>query len=314
MTRTEQHVCMHYRPGRYVHLTDTLAIHRRGLFDPVMVIDGGTVWRALATDNGAVTLALRTQDDEIIVDAWAAPGTATEDIEQALDAVPDLCGAGDNDEGFAARQHPVVAAAAHKNPGLRLSSVSEPLEPLVAAILEQKVTTLQAYRAWRYVVSRYGSPAPGPTPRPLFAPPGVAQWRSVPSWEWHRAGVEPPQSRTIMRVMARGTRIAEALRAADGGHEAERILRGTVGVGVWTAAETRIRAHGDADAVSFGDYHLAHEIGYALTGCRTDDDGMRELLAPWAGHRQRVIRLLRLSGPRQERRGARLAPQDHRRH
>ena len=65
---------------------------------------------------------------------------------------------------------------------------------------------------------------------------------------------------------------------------------------MWTAAETRIRALGDPDAVSVGDYHLAHEVGFALTGERVDDDGMLELLAPWAGQRQRVIRLIGASG------------------
>jgi hypothetical protein len=35
--------------------------------------------------------------------------------------------------------------------------------------------------------------------------------------------------------------------------------------------------------VSVGDYHLAHQVGYALTGRRVDDDGMVELLEPWRG-------------------------------
>nr|WP_017204602.1 hypothetical protein [Microbacterium barkeri] len=83
-------------------------------------------------------------------------------------------------------------------------------------------------------------------------------------------------------------------------------------MGVWTSAETRIRALGDPDAVSVGDYHLAHEVGYALTGKRTDDTGMIELLAPWAGHRQRVVRLIFASGVQEPRRGPRLAPEDHR--
>ncbi|MGB4137958.1 MAG: DNA-3-methyladenine glycosylase 2 family protein, partial [Microbacterium sp.] len=102
------------------------------------------------------------------------------------------------------------------------------------------------------------------------------------------------------------------LRATDGGAR-DRVLTSLPGVGPWTAAETRIRALGDADAVSFGDYHLAHEVGYALTGSRTDDAGMQELLAPWTGHRQRVIRLILASGVQEPRRGPRLAPEDHRR-
>jgi len=78
------------------------------------------------------------------------------------------------------------------------------------------------------------------------------------------------------------------------------------------AAQARIRAFGDADAVSVGDYHLAHQVGFALTGHRVDDDGMVELLEAWRGHRQRVIRLIGLSGAFEERRGPRLAPEDHR--
>jgi len=67
------------------------------------------------------------------------------------------------------------------------------------------------------------------------------------------------------------------------------------GIGPWTVAEVSSRALGDADAVSVGDYHLAHLVGWALTGSRTDDAGMLRLLEPWAGHRQRVIRLIELT-------------------
>ena len=144
------------------------------------------------------------------------------------------------------------------------------------------------------------------------APPTIDGWRRIPSWEWHRAGLEPPQSRTIARIAARGTSLVSALLAAPDTEGVDRILLSRPGIGPWTSAETRIKAFGDPDAVSVGDYHLAHEVGYALTGSRTDDDGMLELLSPWAGHRQRVIRLLGAGGPREPRRGARLHPEDHR--
>jgi hypothetical protein len=61
-----------------------------------------------------------------------------------------------------------------------------------------------------------------------------------------------------------------------------------------------------------GDFHLAHEVGFALAGSRTDDDGMLRLLAAWPGHRQRVIRLIGASGVREPRRAPRLHPEDHR--
>ena len=62
-----------------------------------------------------------------------------------------------------------------------------------------------------------------------------------------------------------------------------------------------------------GDFHLAAFVGAALTGERTDDAGMLELLKPWAGQRQRVVRMLYASGFRKQAYGPRLSPEDHRR-
>ena len=44
-----------------------------------------------------------------------------------------------------------------------------------------------------------------------------------------------------------------------------------------------------------------------------DDAGMLQLLEPWRGQRQRVVRLLLSGGPRRPRRGPRFAPTDYRR-
>jgi 3-methyladenine DNA glycosylase/8-oxoguanine DNA glycosylase len=116
----------------------------------------------------------------------------------------------------------------------------------------------------------------------------------------------------VVEAARRGDGLVRAADAAIDGPARDRVLTSVRGVGVWTSAETRIRAYGDPDAVSVGDYHLAHGVGYALTGSRVDDDGMLELLAPWAGQRQRVIRLIYASGLVEPRRGPRLHPEDHR--
>jgi 3-methyladenine DNA glycosylase/8-oxoguanine DNA glycosylase len=86
------------------------------------------------------------------------------------------------------------------------------------------------------------------------------------------------------------------------------------GIGVWTAAEVVQRTFGDPDTVSVGDYHLKNIVGWALAGRRTDDDGMLELLEPWRGHRQRVVRLILTGGrgARPPRRGPRTAPTNYR--
>ena len=52
-------------------------------------------------------------------------------------------------------------------------------------------------------------------------------------------------------------------------------------------------AMGDPDAVAVGDYHLKNLVVHALAGePRGTDERMLELLAPYAGQRGRVIRLL----------------------
>ena len=73
------------------------------------------------------------------------------------------------------------------------------------------------------------------------------------------------------------------------------------------------RTLGCPDTVSVGDYHLKNIVGWALAGRRdTDDAGMLELLEPWRGHRQRVVRLLLTGGSRRPRRGPRTAPTNYR--
>ncbi|WP_309104679.1 DNA-3-methyladenine glycosylase 2 family protein [Microbacterium sp.] len=295
-----------YRPAHPVDLIATVGMLRRGRGDPTMVHDGAVVWRAFRTPAGVSTLALRAISGEIRATAWGA-GAA-----YALERVPRLCGADDDASDFDASRHPLIADAAHRNPGLRLTRTDEIFDALACAIIEQKVTSMQAFGAWRALVSRFGERAPGPTPRAMHAAPTAAVWHRIPSWAWHRAGVEPPQSKTIVRAAERGASIERAMRAATGGMDRDRVLTSLPGVGVWTAAETRIRSLGDPDAVSVGDYHLAHEVGYALTGKRVDDDGMLALLSPWEGQRQRVIRLIFASGVHEPRRGPRLAPEDHR--
>jgi 3-methyladenine DNA glycosylase/8-oxoguanine DNA glycosylase len=296
-----------YRPAHVLNLAQVVMFQRRGAADPTIVRDGPVIWRASRTPMGTATVALRQDASGAVrVAAWGAGA------EWALAQVPDLCGASDDPAAFRPGDHPLLGEAHRRSIGLRLGRTDLVFDALAGAIIEQKVTGMQAFAAWRSLVRRHGERAPGPTPVALFAPPTIEGWRSIPSWSWHRAAVEPPQSRAIVEAARTGRSLVAAAERAVGGGDRDRVLTSVRGVGPWTAAETRIRAFGDPDAVSVGDYHLAHEVGYALTGHRVDDDGMLELLAPWAGQRQRVIRLIRLSGAREPRRGPRLHPEDHR--
>jgi len=296
-----------YRPRHPLDLRRTVLSQRRGAGDPTMLMDGAVIWRASRTPTGVATLAIRETSPGVIRGAAWGPGA-----DWALDQLPALCGALDDASDFDAMRHPLIADAHHRHPGLRLGRTDLVFDALVGGIIEQKVTGMQAFGAWRRLVASFGERAPGPTPHPMFATPSIEGWRHIPSWAWHRAGLEPPQSRTIVEAARRGSAIVRAVAAAADGEGCDRVLIGLRGVGPWTSAETRIRALGDPDAVSVGDFHLAHEVGYALTGTRTDDDGMLRLLAAWPGHRQRVVRLIRASGVQEPRRGPRLHPEDHR--
>ncbi|MEV8239945.1 DNA-3-methyladenine glycosylase 2 family protein [Microbacterium testaceum] len=309
---TERPIEGEYRPAQPVDVGRAVAAQRHGRNDPTYfssmpLRDGGVVWRVSRTPLGVATLALRQSIGGAVRAAAWGPGA-----EWALDQLPALCGKLDDPDGFDASRHPSVAEWHRRHPDLRIGRTDLVFDALVSAIMEQKVTSLQAFSAWRSIVTWYGERAPGPTPRPLFAPPDIDGWRHVPSWAWHRAGLEPPQSRTIVETARRGESVVRAASAATDGEARDRVFISLRGVGIWTSAETRIRAFGDPDAVSVGDYHLAHQVGYALTGHRTDDDGMLELLEPFAGHRQRVIRLIYVGSALEPRRGPRLHPEDHR--
>ena len=291
-----------YRPRHPLDLFATVAGFQRGPGDPTQTLDGPVIWRATRTPDGLATLALRQRADGSVQIAGWGPGR-----EWAVAQVPALCGADDDPAGFEPRI-PLLADAHRRNPGMRIGATGLLFDALAQSITEQKVTLRQAFGAWRRVVTWHGERAPGPTPWPMFAPPPPDGWRRVPSWAWHRAGLEPPQARTIVEAAAR----ADSLERAAGAGRLDAALRSLRGIGAWTIAETRIRALGDPDAVSIGDFHLAHHVGYALAGKRTDDDGMLELLEPWRGHRQRVIRLISAAGVVEPRRGPRLHMEDHR--
>ena len=163
-----------------------------------------------------------------------------------------------------------------------------------------------AFRAWRLLVTKFGSPAPGPAPARMRVAPTADVWRRIPSWEFHLANVDPGRARTVVGCAQRADSLERLVtRPAE---DARHALTSLPGVGIWTAAETAQRAFGDADALSVGDYHLANVVGCSLLGHRIDDDAMVELLAPLRPHRHRAVRLLEVSGlARNPRFGARQA-------
>ncbi|MFC5731298.1 MULTISPECIES: DNA-3-methyladenine glycosylase family protein [Nocardioides] len=295
-----------WRPGRPVPVAALLRQSRRGGGDPTLRIDAaGRHWRASRTPEGPVALAIGSQDAEGVIhaEAWG-PGS-----RWALEQLPALLGEADDWTGFEPG-HPVLAEARRRHPHLRLGRTGRVLEAIVPSIIEQKVTGQEAFAGFRDLVRRHGEPAPGPAAAVgLMVQPDAATLRRIPSWEWLRLHVDPARSRAVVTA----ARHADALERIVGlsGDEADRRLRSLPGVGVWTSAEVRQRALGDPDAVSFGDYHVARDVGWALTGEEFDDAQMARFLEPWRGHRGRVPFLVAAAGLHRPRRGPRMAPRDH---
>jgi 3-methyladenine DNA glycosylase/8-oxoguanine DNA glycosylase len=295
-----------WRPDFDIDVPAMVGSLRRGGFDPCHHRDAaGDIWRASRMPSGPVTYRLRqVAPREVHAWAWGAGAAAL------IAHLPRMFGADDDLTGFVPG-HPLLEEARRRRPGLRVLRTGRVLEALIPAIIEQKITGKEAHSSWSWLVRRHGEPAPGPTPRPMFVPPDVAGWRRIPSWDWHRAGVDAKRSGTILAACAVAPALERTLALGTGAAVAA-ALRTVPGIGVWTAAEIAQRSHGDPDAISVGDYHLANLIGFALAGhTRSTDDVMIELLERYRPYRQRVVRLLELGGPRPPKFGPKLAPRSY---
>ena len=263
----------------------------------------GSVWRATLTPAGPGTLRVSVCGGEVRGEAWG-PGA-----EWLLEQLPELLGGADEPDAFVPR-HRLVALARHRRPGLRLTRTGLVLESLIPSVLEQKVTTDEAYRAWRLLVRKYGEPAPGPAAGGrLWVMPGPRTWALIPSWEWHRAGVDNKRASTILRAVRVAARLEEAVGMEPAAAQAR--LEVVPGIGPWTSAEVVQRSHGAPDAVTVGDLHLPGIVGWALAGDRNADDAaMLELLEPYAGQRHRAARFILLSGRTPPRRAPKMPRTD----
>ncbi len=282
----------------------------RGAGDPTMRVASGAAIRASVTPAGPGALELRVNGREVRARAWG-PGW-----ELLLAGVPALLGLDDDDAGFDPGLHRLVSSLARQSGRVRLGRTGAVWDALLPAILEQRITGTEAWRNFRRLVRAHGSPAPGPLGL-LTAPPAALVAR-IPHYDLVSLGIEPRRATLLRRVAAEAPRfeaLAEAARRPGGGGKGATnlatALRALPGIGPWTAAEVTLRALGDPDAVSVGDFHLAHVVGFALAGRpRGTDEEMLELLAPWAGHRARVVKLLERAGVGPPRRGPRVAPRD----
>jgi 3-methyladenine DNA glycosylase/8-oxoguanine DNA glycosylase len=268
----------------------------RGPLDPTMRLWPNSAVRASRTRDGPATLAIRVTDRRLTAEAWG-PGA-----EAAIAALPALLGLDDDPVAFRPAQ-PLLRELARRLTGLRIGRTGAVMEALVPAILEQKVTGAEAFHGFRGLVRTFGERAPGP--HDLWLQPTAAVLASLPYYRLHPLGIERRRADTIRFAASRAARVEEIVAMAP--DDARRRLQALPGVGPWTAAEVTLRALGDPDAVSVGDYHIPNLVSWALAGePRGDDARMLELLEPYRGHRARVIRLLESSGMAAPRYGPRM--------
>ena len=160
-----------WRPGWPVDVGRTLGPLRRGRFDPTFrTTPDGAVWRTMRTPQGPATqrISVRPVERVVVGDSWG-PGASW-----AAEQLPASLGARDDVDGFDPTHHPLVLDQWRRHgASLRTPAVGLVFEMLVPAVIEQRVTSGEARRAWSYLLRRHGSPAPGPAPEGMRVTPSA---------------------------------------------------------------------------------------------------------------------------------------------
>lgn len=276
----------------------TLQPFRRGVGDPTTRIDRvgrgldqcGRFTRATLTPDGPGTVHVTWGcGGALDADAWG-PGA-----DWLLARVALLVG--DADPGAPELErapHPAVAQAARRGRRVRVGASATLYHELLATIIEQRITSGEAKRQWARLCRELGEPAPGPFAG-LLLPPAPNVLARQPTWWFHPLGIERKRAHPLVEV-ARHAAKMWAWADLDP-RETERLLWLIRGIGVWTTGVALGLAMGDPDAVPVGDYHVKNIVGFALAGeARATDERMLDLLAPYAGQRGRVVRLLKADG------------------
>jgi len=287
-------------PAPLLDVRRTLSWYRHGAADPTTRLSATSMARASWTIDGPATAVLDWSGASIDVEAWgpgrdAAAGAALDMV--AADRLPtDL-----------PDHHAVVTRAAHVHRGVRTGASGDLYHLLLPTILAQRITGGEAVRQWRRLCLELGPAAPdaGPDRSPrlqalvdgLLLPPAPERLARRPAWWFHPLGIEAKRARPLTEVARIADRLWDWVRLPP--PELTYKLRLVSGIGPWTIGSVLGPVCGDDDAVAVGDYHLPNIVAWNLAGeARADDRRMLELLAPYAGQRGRVVRLLELAGQR----------------
>jgi 3-methyladenine DNA glycosylase/8-oxoguanine DNA glycosylase len=267
--------------------------------------------KAVLSPQGVGTMRLTwDRRGETTVEAWGSGA------EWLVDRAPHWVGLHDDLDGFDPSLHPRIAEWARRHPGIRLPAAGVIWQELLLVLLGQRVTTEEAVKSWSRIVYEWGDQAPGPCD--LRVPPTPEVVASKTYVDLHRFNVERRRADAILLAARRASRLEEA--AAMNAADARTRLSALPGLGLWTATSVITATHGDPDTVVLRDYGLPTMVNYAFTGearrLRADEGGDEVMcghLAPWSGHRQRIVRLLFTVGVGPPRRGPRAVNPDIRR-
>jgi len=253
---------------------------------------------AVWTPAGPGTVAFTWTSGSVDVEAWGDGAT------WLLDAAPRWLGSHDDPSGFDPTPNARLADLWRQHGPFRLGASGVVWQHLLFTIVGQRVTTQEAVRAWREMVTEWGEPAPGPFG--LTLAPSVETVASRSYVDFHHFGIERSRATTMIAAARSAHRLERA--ASMDSDAALRHLMHVRGIGPWTATSTLTATSGDPDIVVERDYGLPTMVVWAFTGDaerQVDDTRMFELFEPFRPHRQRVVRLLFAAGVSPPRRAPR---------
>jgi 3-methyladenine DNA glycosylase/8-oxoguanine DNA glycosylase len=283
----------------------TIGVYRN---DPTHHRGTSSFAKAVLTPEGAGTMRVEwNRSGDVSATSWGAGA------EWLLDRADAWIGLRDDLTGFDPQLDPQVAELWRRHGNFRLAAINVIWQELVLVLLGQRVTTEEASKSWSRMCRTWGEPAPGPDG--LILPPTPAAVSALHSTDLHRINVERRRADAILLAAKRANRLEEA--ATMSTTDALTRLSALPGLGAWTATATVLSSHGDPDVLVLRDYGLPTLVNYAFTGetkhldpDRGGDDVMLRHLAPWTGHRQRIIRLLYNAGVSVPRRAPRAVNPD----
>lgn len=264
-------------------LHHTFSVFRFGAIDPTVRLDGPQLVMTTTTPDGP---------------AWtvASPSGVThggDGCSVVCQRRPDPLGRRDDFCGLEAA-HPVVARLQRDFGDLRIGASGDVYKAALTATLGQRITAAEAVNQWARLCRRLPNPVETPTGT-LLAPPDPARLADLVPYELHTLGIEESRARTLIAVARVFRRTGQ--HHVDPTAALRRLVAEVPRFGPWTRALVEAEALGNPDAVAVGDFHLKNVVAYALTGRpRGTDDDMLSALAPYAGHRGRVLSWLALGG------------------